>query len=82
MANIFPRLFVYTLNPLLLSLPVLSQGHSIPTNSVIGCVREFKMNDVFVGALEVSHKASPCFDGLTEDGTYFGGGHIILGFSF
>lgn len=37
------------------------------------------MNDVFVGAAEVSHKALPCFDGLAEEGTYFGGGHIVLG---
>ncbi|XP_035763469.1 laminin subunit alpha-3 [Neolamprologus brichardi] len=47
-------------------------------NYSISCIREFKMNDVFVGAAEVSHKALPCFDGLAEEGTYFGGGHIVL----
>ncbi|XP_005479284.1 laminin subunit alpha-3 isoform X2 [Oreochromis niloticus] len=55
-----------------------TKGPNIPTDSVISCIREFKMNDVFVGAAEVSHKALPCFDELAEEGAYFGGGHIVL----
>lgn len=62
-----------------LFFPVLPQGHNVPMNSVIGCIREFKMNEVVIGDAEASHKTLPCFDGLTEMGTYFGGGHIILG---
>ncbi|KAM6938145.1 laminin subunit alpha-4-like [Lycodopsis pacificus] len=27
---------------------------------------------------EASYRTLPCFDGLTEMGTYFGGGHIVL----
>ncbi len=51
-------------------------------NSVIGCIRDFKMNEVVIGEAEASHKTLPCFDGLTEMGTYFGGGHIILGLTY
>lgn len=58
---------------------VLPQGHSVPMDSVIGCIRDFKMNEVVIGEAEASHKTLPCFDGLTEMGTYFGGGHIVLG---
>ncbi|XP_078024626.1 laminin subunit alpha-3 [Epinephelus lanceolatus] len=55
-----------------------TKGHNIPTNSVIGCIRDFRMNDVVIGEPEESHKTLPCMDGLTEMGTYLGGGHIIL----
>ncbi|XP_078114223.1 laminin subunit alpha-3 [Sander vitreus] len=55
-----------------------TKGHNIPMNSVIGCIREFKMNEVVMVDLEASHKTLPCFDGLAEIGTYFGGGHIVL----
>lgn len=48
-------------------------------NTVTGCIRDFKVNDVAVGEPEANHKTLPCLDGLTETGTYFGGGHIILG---
>nr|XP_033477951.1 laminin subunit alpha-3 [Epinephelus lanceolatus] len=56
----------------------ITKGHNIPTNSVIGCIRDFRMNDVVIGEPEESHKTLPCMDGLTEMGTYLGGGHIIL----
>ncbi|XP_050933340.1 laminin subunit alpha-3 [Lates calcarifer] len=55
------------------------KGHNIPMNTVTGCIRDFKVNDVAVGEPEANHKTLPCLDGLTETGTYFGGGHIILG---
>ncbi|XP_039668362.1 laminin subunit alpha-3 [Perca fluviatilis] len=55
-----------------------TKGHNIPTNSVIGCIRDFKMNEVVMVDLEASYKTLPCFDGLAEIGTYFGGGHIVL----
>lgn len=37
------------------------------------------MNEEVIGEPEASHKTLPCFDGLTEIGAYFGGGHIVLG---
>ncbi|XP_045906061.1 laminin subunit alpha-3-like isoform X2 [Micropterus dolomieu] len=55
-----------------------TKGHNVPTNSVIGCIRDFKMNEEVIGEPEASHKTLPCFDGLTEIGAYFGGGHIVL----
>ncbi|XP_071343066.1 laminin subunit alpha-3 isoform X2 [Trachinotus anak] len=55
-----------------------TKGHNIPMNSVTGCIRDFKMNDVAVEEPEASHKTLPCSDLLTEMGTYFGGGHIVL----
>ncbi|XP_041646420.1 laminin subunit alpha-3-like [Cheilinus undulatus] len=54
-----------------------TKGHSIPMNSVIGCVRDFKMNEVVVEEPEGRHIILPCSDGLTEMGAYFGGGHIV-----
>ncbi|XP_034561522.1 laminin subunit alpha-3 [Notolabrus celidotus] len=54
-----------------------TKGHSIPVDSVVGCVREFKMNEEVVGEPEGRHKTLPCSDGLTETGMYFGGGHIF-----
>ncbi|XP_029905586.1 laminin subunit alpha-3 [Myripristis murdjan] len=58
----------------------LSKGHLIPKESVIGCVRDFKLNEVLVGEPVAHHGASSCFDGLSEAGTYFGGdgSHIVL----
>ncbi|XP_034085825.1 laminin subunit alpha-4 [Gymnodraco acuticeps] len=55
-----------------------TKGHNITINSVIGCIRDFKMNDVAIGEPKGSYKTLPCLDGLTEMGTYFGGGHIAL----
>uniref|UniRef100_UPI0037E6FAA4 laminin subunit alpha-3 n=1 Tax=Semicossyphus pulcher TaxID=241346 RepID=UPI0037E6FAA4 len=54
-----------------------TKGHNIPMNSVIGCVRGFKMNDEAVGEPEGRYKTLPCSDRLTETGTYFSGGHIV-----
>lgn len=48
-------------------------------SSVVGCIRDFKLNEEDVGEPEASHVTLPCFDRFTEMGTFFGGGHIILG---
>ncbi|XP_073332501.1 laminin subunit alpha-3 [Pagrus major] len=55
-----------------------TKGHNVPMDSVIGCVRDFKMNEEVIEGPEASSKTLPCSDKLTETGTYFGGGHIIL----
>lgn len=72
----FPQVYSH----MALSSPlVLPQGHNIPMNSVIGCIRDFKINEEAVGEPGANHKTSPCLDGAAEMGTYFGGGHLILG---
>lgn len=71
----FPTFACVHIDPLL----VLPQGHNVPMDSVIGCVRDFKMNEEDIEGPKASSKTSPCSDQLTETGTYFGGGHIILG---
>ncbi|CAJ1060029.1 laminin subunit alpha-4-like [Xyrichtys novacula] len=63
------------------SLDLLNPGHNIPMNSVVGCVREFKMNEEAVGEPEGRHKFLPRSDRLTETGIYFGGGHIVKGWT-
>lgn len=55
------------------------QGHDVPVDSVIGCVRNFKMNEEVPRGPEASHRAPPCFGSLTEAGTYFGGGYVGYG---
>uniref|UniRef100_A0A671UKA7 Laminin, alpha 3 n=1 Tax=Sparus aurata TaxID=8175 RepID=A0A671UKA7_SPAAU len=55
-----------------------TNGHNVPMDSVIGCVRDFKMNEEVIEGPKASSKTLPCSDKLTEMGTYFGGGHIIL----
>ncbi|KAG7228737.1 hypothetical protein INR49_008515, partial [Caranx melampygus] len=57
--------------------PKNTKGRYIPINSVTGCIRDFRMNDVAVEEPEATHRILPCPDGLTEMGTYFGGGHIV-----
>nr|XP_046248654.1 laminin subunit alpha-3-like [Scatophagus argus] len=68
-------------NPVYLGADPIStntKGHNVPVNSVIGCIRDFKMNEQVTGEPEANHKILPCFDKLTERGTYFGGGYIML----
>ncbi|XP_032381967.1 laminin subunit alpha-4-like [Etheostoma spectabile] len=55
-----------------------TKGHNIPMNSVTGCIRNFKMNEVALVDPEASYTTLPCFDGLAEIGTYLGSGHIVL----
>lgn len=57
------------------------QSLHFPQESVIGCIRNIKFNDVLIGEPAVNHGGTPCFDGVVEKGTYFAGdgSHIILG---
>ncbi|XP_061540188.1 laminin subunit alpha-3-like [Phycodurus eques] len=56
-----------------------TNGPKILLKSISGCVRDFRVNDQPVGHPEGARGVSPCSDGLTERGTYFGGGHVVLG---
>lgn len=58
-----------------------TKGHSVPTSSVIGCIRNFKMNEEVLWEAESSYGTLPCFRRLTR-GTYFGGGYIFLEIDF
>ncbi|KAM9461695.1 laminin subunit alpha-3 [Clarias gariepinus] len=57
-----------------------AQSLHFPQESVIGCIRNIKFNDVLIGEPAVNHGGTPCFDGVVEKGTYFAGdgSHIIL----
>ncbi|XP_027884785.1 laminin subunit alpha-3 [Xiphophorus couchianus] len=55
-----------------------TKGHDIPADSVIGCLRDFKMNNVAAPAPDSSREILPCLGGLTETGTFFGGGHVLV----
>ncbi|XP_064188612.1 laminin subunit alpha-3-like isoform X1 [Anguilla rostrata] len=44
-----------------------------PRDSVVGCIRNFKMNSQWIEELPANHGAPLCFDGNTERGTYFSG---------
>ncbi|XP_067369206.1 laminin subunit alpha-3 isoform X2 [Channa argus] len=68
-------------NPVYLGSDIHSKttkGHDIPMNSVIGCIRNFKMNEVPVEEPDRRHKTLPCFEWRTGVGTFFGGGHLVL----
>ena len=62
-------------------LESISQSHLLPKDSVIGCIRNFRLNEILVGEPVSSHGAEPCSDMLSGLGTYFGGngGHVVLG---
>ncbi|KAM7388561.1 hypothetical protein PAMP_024728 [Pampus punctatissimus] len=47
----------------------ITKIHNIPINSIIGCIRDFKINEEAVGKPESSHSTLPCLNGLTEMGT-------------
>lgn len=72
--------FCFCLSPFIFRGLLLHQGHSVPTSSVIGCIRNFKMNEEVLWEAESSYGTLPCFRRLTR-GTYFGGGYIFLGLS-
>ncbi|XP_054646026.1 laminin subunit alpha-3 [Dunckerocampus dactyliophorus] len=55
-----------------------AKGSNIPTTSMLGCIRDLKMNAQAVGDPAAGNMVSPCSEGLTETGTYFGGGHMVL----
>lgn len=70
-----------SLSPFTAHRRLLHQGHSVPMGSVIGCIRNFKMNEEVLWDAESSYGTLPCFSRLTEKGTYFGGGYIFSGLS-
>lgn len=49
------------------------QWKLLPKQSVIGCVRNFKMNGTPMPEPTTNHGAGPCFDGQTQSGAYFSG---------
>lgn len=57
----------------------LRQGHNVPMNSVVGCIRNLEINEELLWEPEASHNTLPCFNALTEMGTYFSGGYVISG---
>ncbi|XP_029581382.1 laminin subunit alpha-4-like [Salmo trutta] len=56
----------------------------LPKQSVIGCVRNFKMNGTPMPEPTTNHGAGPCFDGQTQSGAYFSGrgAYVIINDSF
>lgn len=66
----FPH--VPTIKPTFFCVP--PQGHNVPMNSVIGCVRNFKLNEDVLWEPEASHRTAPCFNTLMVKGTHFGSG--------
>ncbi|XP_041698139.2 laminin subunit alpha-3 isoform X1 [Coregonus clupeaformis] len=56
----------------------------LPRLSVIGCVRNFKMNGTPMPEPTMNHGAGPCFDGQAQSGAYFSGrgAYVIINDSF
>ncbi|KAJ8279252.1 hypothetical protein COCON_G00063180 [Conger conger] len=52
----------------------------LPRESVVGCIRNFKMNNQWIEEPSANHGAPPCFNGNTEKGAYFSGkgGYVAL----
>ncbi|XP_061682071.1 laminin subunit alpha-3 isoform X2 [Syngnathoides biaculeatus] len=57
--------------------PGAAKGPKNLLKSILGCVRDFRMNDQPVGNPEGARGVSPCSDGRTERGMYFAGGHVV-----
>ncbi|KAG9356120.1 hypothetical protein JZ751_000964 [Albula glossodonta] len=49
------------------------QWRDLPGESLIGCVRNFKMNGQPMAEPTANHGVAPCFDGPMESGAYFSG---------
>uniref|UniRef100_A0A674EKB8 Laminin subunit alpha 3 n=1 Tax=Salmo trutta TaxID=8032 RepID=A0A674EKB8_SALTR len=60
------------------------QWKRLPKQSVIGCVRNFKMNGTPMSEPTTNHGAGPCFDGQAQSGAYFSGrgAYVIINDSF
>ncbi|XP_072567322.1 laminin subunit alpha-3 isoform X1 [Paramormyrops kingsleyae] len=60
------------------------QWKSLPSESVIGCIRNFKLNGRPMEGPAVNHGVAPCFDGPFEGGAYFSGhgGYAVIENSF
>uniref|UniRef100_A0A4W5KYG2 Laminin subunit alpha 3 n=1 Tax=Hucho hucho TaxID=62062 RepID=A0A4W5KYG2_9TELE len=68
----------------LISPLYLGSWKLLPKQSVIGCVRNFKMNGTPMPEPTTNHGAGPCFDGQTQSGAYFSGrgAYVIINDSF
>ncbi|XP_056134005.1 laminin subunit alpha-4-like [Lampris incognitus] len=57
-----------------------SEKRFIPKESVVGCIRDFRLNEIVIGEAGATYGVSSCFNGLSETGTYFGGngGHVVI----
>ncbi|MGH0133733.1 UNVERIFIED_CONTAM: hypothetical protein FKN15_025415 [Acipenser sinensis] len=66
------------------SLPALYSGTSglknIPNQSIVGCVRNLKVNGQKMSAPTGNRRVAPCFVGRTESGVYFSGNHGYVDF--
>ncbi|XP_041102067.1 laminin subunit alpha-3-like isoform X2 [Polyodon spathula] len=67
------------------SLPALYSGTSglknIPNHSIVGCVRNLKVNSQKMSAPTGNRRVAPCFVGRTESGIYFSGNHGYIDFA-
>ncbi|TSR16027.1 Laminin subunit alpha-3 [Bagarius yarrelli] len=56
----------------------------LPVHGVVGCVRNFRMNDSAMVASAVNRGVGPCFEGQMKSGAYFSGqgAYIIIDDSF
>lgn len=57
------------------------QWKILPKHSVLGCLRNFKMNGSAMLKPTTNHGAGPCFDGQLQSGAYFPGkhAHVVIG---
>uniref|UniRef100_A0A3P8YNI9 Laminin subunit alpha 3 n=1 Tax=Esox lucius TaxID=8010 RepID=A0A3P8YNI9_ESOLU len=62
----------------------LGSSKLLPTHSVIGCVRNFKVNGTHMPEPTTNRGAGPCFNGSPQLGAYFSGrgAHVIINDSF
>ncbi|KAG7487412.1 hypothetical protein MATL_G00023120 [Megalops atlanticus] len=56
------------------------QVQGLPRESVVGCIRNFRINNKRMEEPSANHGVLPCFDGATEGGAYFSGngGYAVL----
>ncbi|XP_019900931.2 laminin subunit alpha-3 isoform X2 [Esox lucius] len=66
------------------SLKTELKSKLLPTHSVIGCVRNFKVNGTHMPEPTTNRGAGPCFNGSPQLGAYFSGrgAHVIINDSF
>ncbi|XP_035285918.1 laminin subunit alpha-3-like isoform X12 [Anguilla anguilla] len=61
------------------SVRMEQQWKDLPRESIIGCVRNFKMNSQPMAEPTANYGAAPCFDGHTVGGAYFSGnGYAVI----
>ncbi|XP_069477011.1 laminin subunit alpha-3 isoform X2 [Ambystoma mexicanum] len=77
-------------SPIDMKTPIYLGGFSAlrlqntPKKSIIGCLRNFKMNGKSMSAPAQLFGVTPCFEGASEMGVYFSreGGHLLIDRSF